>query len=180
MKVRAGATAALAAGAAAETAMAPAYGASPSPSVSYTTLTIDDCLTAAMETMITVTNAETVYYCPTCQMGTSAALVKPSATGTGYVVIYTTEFVSLCPTGVATATYTVTESCTDETPTWTPGPSHIPNGFTVTEKECTVCGKETPTLTITEPCGCEATSGKVVSAKPTPLQQISVSLEPLI
>src|ERR1700761_3161639 len=87
--------------------------------VSYTTVTYSDCPSASMETMITITNGVTVTYCPECEMQTG----KP-----GYTTVYTTTYKSLCPTGVVPATYTVTESCTDEKPTWTPGPSHIPQG----------------------------------------------------
>ncbi|TKA25829.1 hypothetical protein B0A50_05584 [Salinomyces thailandicus] len=123
-------------------------------STSYLTVTYDDCSSMPMETMITVTNGVTITYCPECEMQASS---KPA--GPGYTTTYTTTYMSLCPTGVVPATYTVTESCTDATPTWTMGPSHIPNGFTVTTKECTVCDKATPTVTITEPCGCDATNG---------------------
>ncbi|KAK4542086.1 hypothetical protein LTR36_007117 [Oleoguttula mirabilis] len=126
-----------------------------SSSVSYTTVTYDDCPSQSMESMITVTNGVTVTYCPECEMQSQTS--KPS--GPGYTTTYTTTYLSLCPTGVVPATYTVTESCTDATPTWTPGPSHIPNGFTVTTKQCTVCDTTPTAVTITEPCGCEATEG---------------------
>ena len=123
-------------------------------SVSYTTVTYDDCPSASMETMITITNGVTVTYCPKCEEMSSTP-----GSGPGYTTVYTTTYESLCPTGIVPATYTVTESCTEPTPTWTPGPSHIPQGFTVTTKECTVCAKTPTTVTITEPCGCEAHNG---------------------
>lgn len=110
----------------------------------------------SMETMITVTNGVTVTYCPECQMMTAGS---GSPSSPGYTTVYTTTYMSLCPTGMVPATYTVTESCTDSMPTWTPGPSHIPNGFTVTTKQCTVCDTTPTAVTITEPCGCEATEG---------------------
>ena len=123
-------------------------------SVSYTTVTYDDCSSMPMETMITVTNGVTVTYCPECEMMSSVSPHQP-----GHTTTYTTTYMSLCPTGMVPATYTVTESCTEPTPTWTPGPSHIPQGFTVTEKVCHVCDKTPTTVTITEPCGCDANEG---------------------
>lgn len=138
------------------------YSFSTSGTVSYLTVTYDDCPSASMETMITVTNGVTVTYCPECEMG------GPSATPTpGYTTIYTTTYLSLCPTGMTPVTYTVTESCTEATPTWTPGPDHIPQGYTVATKPCTVCGEATPTVTVTEPCGCEAHEGVPVTPTAT-------------
>jgi len=118
-----------------------------------------------------VTEGITVTYCPECEMG----MTKPAHPG--YTTIYTTTYKSLCPTGLVDATYTVTESCTDAKPTWTPGPSHIPDGFTVTTKHCSVCEEGSKTATITEPCGCEATGGSSLGPMKTPpaapVQQIS-------
>lgn len=140
--------------------------------VSYTTMTVDDCPSASLETLITVTQGLTITYCPECEMGGSMA---PSSTKKpGHTTVYTTTYLSLCETGTVPATYTVTESCEEETPTWTPGPSHVPNGFTVTVKECTVCDKTPVPVTITEPCDCEATSGTSIGPKltQTPVEQI--------
>ena len=144
----------------AATAAVAAAGAYAQQSVSSVTMTVDDCSSMPMETMITVTEGTTVTYCPECDMG-----------GPGYTTVYTTTYLSLCPTGTVPATYTVTESCTGDHPTWTPGPSHIPQGFTVTEKVCHVCESTPTTLTITEPCGCEAHEGTPVpnpNPMPTP------------
>jgi hypothetical protein len=166
MKYRFGAAAALVAvqGAYAQTTTsAPAYDGP----VSYTTVTYDTCSTASMETMITVTNGVTVTYCPTC---TGAPSASPSV---GHVTTYTTTYLSLCPTGTVPVTYTVTESCAEATPTWTPGPSHVPQGYTVTVKDCTVCHSDlskpsTIPVTITEPCNCEANEGTIMPPKPAP------------
>jgi hypothetical protein len=128
-------------------------------SVSYTTVTYDDCPSASMETLITVTEGVTVTYCPECEHMTTPA--QP-----GHTTVYTTTYMSLCPTGLVPQTYTITESCTEPTPTWTPGPSHVPQGFTVTKKVCTVCGETPTTVTITEPCGCEAHEGTPVPQRP--------------
>jgi len=127
------------------------------PSVSYTTVTYSDCPSDSMDSLITVTKGVTATYCPECVMA-SASAQQP-----GHTTVYTTTYMSLCPTGMVPATYTVTESCTEPTPTWTPGPSHIPQGFTVTTEECTVCQSTPTTVTITEPCGCEAHEGVPVT-----------------
>ena len=135
--------------------------------VSYTTITQDDCPTEAPETMITVTEGITVTYCPLCED------TPPPMTHPGYTTTYTTTFMSVCETGTVPATYTITESCTEPEPTWTPGPKHIPQGYTVTEKQCNACGKTPTKVTITEPCDCEAHEGTPgppapKPAKPTP------------
>lgn len=121
--------------------------------------------------MITVTNGITVTYCPECEHSGTAL---PSKTP-GHVTTYTTTYLSLCPTGTVPVTYTVTESCDEPEPTWTPGPSHIPQGYTVTVKDCTVCHSDlsktsTIPVTITEPCGCDANEGTtfVPTKKPAP------------
>lgn len=137
---------------------------SAAPSISYTTVTYDECPSSSMETMITVTNGITVTYCPECDLHTTST--KPS--GPGYTTTYTTTYMSLCPTGMVPETYIITESCTEPEPTWTPGPSHIPQGFTVTEKVCHVCDKTPTTVTMTEPCGCEAHEGTPGPPKPAP------------
>ncbi|KXT06345.1 hypothetical protein AC578_9149 [Pseudocercospora eumusae] len=175
MKVRAQTAAALAIAGASAQESAPSYGGSAAvtPPVSYTTVTYDNCPTSDIATMITVTNGVTVTYCPECEHETP----KPTSKKPGHTTVYTTTYLSLCPTGTVPVTYTVTESCEEETPTWTPGPSHVPQGFTVTVKECTACegGDKTPIpVTITEPCDCEATSGTPVAPKPTgqPVEQI--------
>ncbi|KAK3718910.1 hypothetical protein LTR37_004826 [Vermiconidia calcicola] len=133
--------------------------------VSYSTVTVDDCSTMPMETMITITNGVTVTYCPECEHDMTTKPHHP-----GYTTTYTTTYMSLCPTGMVPATYTITESCDEPEPTWTPGPSHVPQGFTVTEKVCDVCDKTPTTVTVTEPCDCEAHEGTPApnpSPKPT-------------
>ena len=122
--------------------------------VSYTTVTVDNCPTESAETMITVTAGVTVTYCPDCHMTPGGGHGHP-----GYTTVYTTTYKSLCPTGIVDKTYTITESCTEPEPTWTPGPKHIPQGFTVTTQVCHVCDKTPQTHTMTYPCGCEAHEG---------------------
>lgn len=149
---------------------------SSSESVSYTTITVDTCDSAMPETMVTVIGTTSVTYCPQCE---SAPTHAPTSKKPGHTTVYETEYISLCPTGTVPVTYTVTESCEEETPTWTPGHDHIPPGFTTTVKQCTKgCdggSPETPVpVTITEPCDCEATSGTPLPPKPTgtPVSQI--------
>lgn len=135
---------------------APVSAVTPPASQSYVTVTYDDCPSSSIATMITVTNGVTVTYCPECDHGTSPAKtpIVPHTT------VYTTVYQSLCPTGLVPATYTITESCTDATPTWATHSTAIPPGFTVTVKTCDQgCAKTPVPVTITEPCGCEATSG---------------------
>ncbi|KAK4897537.1 hypothetical protein LTR27_004681 [Elasticomyces elasticus] len=133
-----------------------------SASTSYTTVTYSDCPSLSMESMITVTNGITVTYCPECEMASSTSAQQP-----GHTTVYTTTYLSMCPTGLVPATYTVTESCTEPTPTWTPGPDHIPQGFTVTTQHCDACATPGP-VTVTQPCGCEANGGTPVPAATAP------------
>jgi hypothetical protein len=134
-----------------------------SASQSYVTVTHDDCPSSSIATMITVTGNVTVTYCPECSMAAAAS----STPTVPHTTVYTTVYQSLCPTGLVPATYTITEICTDATPSWATHSTDIPPGFTATVKSCTVCNAElTPVpVTITEPCGCEAASG--VSAPQT-------------
>ena len=49
----------------------------------------------------------------------------------------------------------MTEECAEATPTWATGTAkddHVPQGFTVTVKDCHVCDKTPVPVTITEPC----------------------------
>lgn len=131
-----------------------------SPSASYVTVTYDDCPSQSIESLITMTQGVTVTYCPECDHDTPTSKPGPSHT-----TVYTTVYQSLCSTGLVPVTYTVTEECEEPTPTWasTKG-DHVPQGFTVTVKECHVCDKTPVPVTITEPCkdGC----GKKTPAPP--------------
>ncbi|KAF2212653.1 hypothetical protein CERZMDRAFT_97150 [Cercospora zeae-maydis SCOH1-5] len=163
MKVRSQAAAALAvAGVSAQAG----YPAEPSP-LSYTTVTYDDCPTASIETMITVTNGVTVTYCPECHHDKSSSLPSPPK----HTTVWTTVYQSVCETGLAPVTHTITETCEGPEPTWSHGPDYVPPGFVTTVKECSGCKGAMPTkpvlVTITEPCDCEATSGTMIGPKPT-------------
>lgn len=61
-----------------------------------------------------------------------------------HVTAWTTVYDNICSTGLVPVTYTVTESCTGETPHFT-GPAntgYVPPGFTTSMVDCHVC--ETP------------------------------------
>ncbi|GAB7349617.1 hypothetical protein MBLNU459_g0301t1 [Dothideomycetes sp. NU459] len=125
------------------------------------TMTIDDCESSSMPTMITVTNGVTITYCPECEM---AASESATATPTiPHTTIYTTTYMALCTTGASWYTtpqeYTVTESCTEATPTWSSGTGYVPQGFTTTEMMCHKCAETPVPMTITMPCGCDETQG---------------------
>lgn len=136
--------------------------------VSYTTVTYDDCPSQSIQTLITVTNGITVTYCPECQHSISSAAPLPSHT-----TVYTTVYSSLCSTGLVPVTYTVTEECAEATPTWATGTAkddHVPQGFTVTVKDCHVCNKTPVPVTITEPCkdGCGKPAPPPATGAPSP------------
>ncbi|MCJ1417204.1 hypothetical protein MMC32_003544 [Xylographa parallela] len=109
--------------------------------VATMTLYYDDCASGTGgEYSATVTGTIVSTYCPKCEM--------PATTSEGILTVYTTEYSQLCPTGLEPVTYTVTESCSST------GASreatYVPQGFTVTTVQCTVC-ENMPTVTITTP-----------------------------
>ena len=88
----------------------------------------------ACSTTGTVTAPSTVTWCPPCE-----AAAMTSFPG-GSITTYTTIFKQVCPTDVARledATYTVTEPCPSTGLAL--GPSHLPQGFTVTTVSCSAC-----------------------------------------
>ncbi|KAF2858384.1 hypothetical protein K470DRAFT_272516 [Piedraia hortae CBS 480.64] len=116
-------------------------------SLSYSTVILSNCPdSASKKSLITVPQGMTVTYCPDCEGRGMSSMTQgslgPSGSASqsqpGHSTIYTTTYESLCPTGVVTTIYTVTESCPEPTPTWTPDPDDVPQNYTVTVKECTV------------------------------------------
>ena len=82
----------------------------------------------------TVTAPSTVTWCPPCE----AAGMTPFPGSS--ITTYTTIFKQVCPTDAARledATYTVTEPCPSTGLAL--GPSHLPQGFTVTTVSCSAC-----------------------------------------
>lgn len=133
-------------------AHAAAEAASASQCFSYSEITVTDCgatkttpaVTAASATdkltpgVITVTMPE----CDKCNHCDSCA----------YTHLYTTAYEYICPTGIATTTYTVCEKYPGMTakPSMAT-PTGCPYGFTTTVEKCTVCGPQTVTKTLTVP-----------------------------
>ena len=114
----------------------------------------DDCPSSSGASYsATVTGTIVSTYCPKCEM--------PESTSAGVFTTYTTEYSQLCPTGLEPVTYTVTESCSST------GASreatYVPQGFTVTTVQCTVC-ENMPMVTITTPTATQSTGP---SAAPT-------------
>ena len=82
----------------------------------------------------TVTALSTVTWCPPCEAAHMTTFPGNSLT------TYTTIFKQVCPTDAARledATYTVTEPCPSTGLAL--GPSHLPQGFTVTTVSCSAC-----------------------------------------
>ena len=154
------------------------------------TMTIDNCASSLAPTIITVTEATTAFYCPSCTASSATASVTPMTTPTAvpHTTIYTTYFQSLCTTGSSWYTtpvvYTVTESCADATPSWASASNYVPPGYTTTVVECHKCtaapsavpsgepaGAPSPTavpmITLTQPCDCTHT-GFYAGATPSP------------
>jgi hypothetical protein len=149
-------------------AVAVSSSAAPVGPFSYTTVTYDDCPSQSVQSLVTMTNSIVLTYCPKCELeGSTSAPPSP-----GHTTVYTTVYSSLCSTGLVPVTYTVTESCSEATPTWahTATDDHVPQGFTVTVKDCHVCDKTPVPVTITEPCqgGCGKPTPPPATGAPAP------------
>jgi hypothetical protein len=85
---------------------------------------------------------------------TSCPLCTEMPTASVHTTVYVTTYQTLCPTGLAPAVYTVTESCTGETPSWpmTTQSNYIPPGFEPTVTVCNVCAETPMPVTLTVPC----------------------------
>ena len=133
------------------------------PSVVYTTVDVYMDCTDTMEGTDTVTSTIVETTCPLCTGMTNTQEGQYTHT-----TVYTTVWETMCSTGMAPATYTITESCTGATPSWNPGigqPTYMPPGFTTTVTVCTVCEMK-PTVTMTVPCAStgEANAGNSAPA----------------
>lgn len=125
------------------------------PSMGVTTVTIDvyeSCTDTTYQGsgMNTVTSTITETYCPLCTDMPNHGM--DGAVASGHTTVYTTVWQELCSTGLRDKTWTVTESCTDDVPTWSSGPDYVPQGYTTTVTVCTVCGKKPTPVTLTVPC----------------------------
>jgi hypothetical protein len=96
--------------------------------------------------LITVTGTITETYCP----GPNCNGQPTAGPRSGYTTVYTTVWSQFCSTGLAPATYTITEAC----PCHGMGqPDYIPQGCTTTVATCETCGEGTITATLTYPIG---------------------------
>ncbi|KAI9046573.1 hypothetical protein LZ554_009317 [Drepanopeziza brunnea f. sp. 'monogermtubi'] len=80
-----------------------------------------------------------------------------------HTTIYTTQYVDVCPTGLTTKTYTITNTCTK---TECQKPTTHPANFAETTKVCTACEGQ-PTLTVTCPITTTALYTNGTSTPPT-------------
>lgn len=85
----------------------------------------------------TQTNTMTSTYCDLCEHMSSTMISGQPVHVTAWETVYT----NVCSTGLTPATFTITESCTGETPTFTgPGNTgYVPPGFTTSVVACDVC-----------------------------------------
>ncbi|PVH78206.1 hypothetical protein DL98DRAFT_256135 [Cadophora sp. DSE1049] len=67
-----------------------------------------------------------------------------------YTTVYTTAYIDICPTGLTTKTYTLTQTCSTNSTCHIPTRTGIPEHFTTTTKVCHAC-PGIPTLTVTCP-----------------------------
>lgn len=111
---------------------------------SITTITSDDCTTLP-DVTITQSMTETITYCSECEKMTHPG-------NTVHTTVWTTEWDEWCPNGTDSSyftphTYTITESCSMATPTWSQGPAYVPSAFTTQVQVCTMCGEKPVTGT---------------------------------
>jgi hypothetical protein len=113
----------------------------------YTTIDVyENCTDSAIGTD-TVTSTVVQTTCPLCSHSGIVSTMNPTHT-----TVYTTVYQTLCSTGLAPVTYTITETCTGPTPSWSQGPNYIPPGYTQTVTICTVCNGPPTQVTLTVPC----------------------------
>jgi len=116
---------------------------------------INNCtLTSTLPGIQTITDIITSTYCPVCDSAKS--------TGGVYTTVYETEYLAVCPTGLTSSVYTVTNTCTGTTPIDT---STCPPGFTTTTVGCNCPASST--VTITTPVAASNTGALTVTACPT-------------
>jgi len=107
---------------------------------------VNNCtLTSTLPGIQTITDIITSTYCPVCDSAKS--------TGGVYTTVYETEYLAVCPTGLTSSVYTVTNTCTGTTPIDT---STCPPGFTTTTVGCNCPASST--VTITTPIGASETA----------------------
>lgn len=107
----------------------------------------------AIPSYCTAIKSSTSTVCQTCSGGTPTATAIanptfcPQCASGAQVTVYTTQLVSVCPTGLSTADYTITATCNGGC---TAIPTGTAGGLTTTVVQCTAC--PTPgSVTITVP-----------------------------
>jgi len=99
--------------------------------------TIGNCtLTSTLPGIQTITDLVISTYCPVCD--------EAKATGGVYTTVYETELLAVCPTGLTSSVYTVTNVCTGTTPIDT---STLAPGFTTTTVGCNCAASSVVTIT---------------------------------
>jgi len=99
---------------------------------------VNNCtLTSTLPGIQTITDLVISTYCPVCD--------EAKSTGGVYTTVYETELLAVCPTGLTSSVYTVTNTCTGTTPIDT---STLPPGFTTTAVNCNCAASSTVTITV--------------------------------
>ncbi len=100
--------------------------------------TVKGCSVTNMSASSSTTSV--FYYC-----------TPPASTAIGpFVTVYNTVYIDVCPTGITSVTYTISDTCGCTHSSDYVRPTGCPSGFTVTEKTCTAC-PGTPVITVTTP-----------------------------
>ncbi|KAJ9296062.1 hypothetical protein DTO271G3_5637 [Paecilomyces variotii] len=125
------------------------------PAIAISFEQVASCTTPVSASVVTRTETQT--YCDECEhhrptppawTPTPSPPVWTPAPAPPEQTVYTTVFKDVCPTGVVSKTYTITEPCPCTAPR---PPHHIPSGFTSTVKTCDTCGPTPITETCTVP-----------------------------
>jgi chitinase len=113
--------------------------------VALPTTTSTSTLSAAPDSSVTDTSGlsyttQIFYHCTT----PTFSAIRP------FVTVFNTVYVDVCPTGLTSVTYTITDTCGCHDETDYTRPTGCPSGFTTTEKTCTAC-PGSPVITCTTP-----------------------------
>jgi hypothetical protein len=97
------------------------------------------------------------YYYPIANAPNSSVTLFPTApaptitTTVTYTTCYTTKYPAICPDGICTSTYTITEYCPMTTCKPHTEIDYCPPGFTTTTTVCDHCAPKPTTVTLTHP-----------------------------
>jgi len=93
-------------------------------------------LTSTLPGIQTITDLTISTYCPVCD--------EAKSTGGVYTTVYETSLLAVCPTGLTSSVYTVTNVCTGTTPIDT---ATVAPGFTTTTVGCNCAASSVVTIT---------------------------------